>query len=130
VLGLTLATVLLVRIAWRLGPGARLPAADRGWLARLAGATHYGLYALLAATIVLGVFNAWVHGDTVFGLFTFPKLAPGDLLLRRAITELHGDLADIVVIVAGLHAAAALAHHFVQRDSVLRRMWPGASAPP
>lgn len=122
VLGVTLATVLLARIFWRIGPGRRLPTVDDGWLGRLATATHYGLYVLLVVTVVLGVFNAWVHGDTVFGLFTIPKLAPGNALLRRSITELHGDLADLVVIVAALHAGAALAHHYVLRDSVLRRM--------
>jgi cytochrome b561 len=126
-LGVTLAMVLLARIAWRSGPGARLPAAGSGWLGRLATATHYGLYALLVATVVLGVINAWVRGSTVFGLFTFPHAVPGEAALRHTIFELHADLADLTVIVAGLHAAAALAHHYVLRDSVLRRMLPGAS---
>lgn len=36
----------------------------------------------------------------------------------------HGDFADVVLIVAGLHAAAALAHHYLLRDPVLRRMLP------
>ena len=128
VLGLALAVVLLVRIAWRTGPGARLPAAGSGGLGRLATATHQGLYALLVATVVLGVINAWVHGNTVFGLFAFPKPVPGDAGLRHTIFELHADLADITVIVAGLHAAAALAHHYLLRDTVLRRMLPGESS--
>ena len=125
VLGLTLVTVLLARIAWRIGRGRRLPPADSGSLGRLATATHYGLYALLVATVAMGLVNAWVHGNTVFGLFSFPKPVPGEAALRHTIFGLHADLADLVVIVAGLHAAAALAHHFVLRDSVLRRMLPG-----
>lgn len=128
VLGLALAVVLLARIAWRSGSGTRLPAAGSGWLGRLATAMHHGLYALLVATVVLGVINAWVHGNTVFGLFTFPKPVPGDAGLRHTIFEIHADLADITVIVAGLHAAAALAHHYLLRDSVLRRMLPGESS--
>ncbi len=54
-----------------------------------------------------------------FNVYTIPKLIPGDLALKRTLEELHGDFADVVLIVAGLHAAAALAHHYLLRDSVL-----------
>jgi cytochrome b561 len=60
----------------------------------------------------------------VFNLFTIPKLVPGDVTLKKTLESLHGDFADIVLIVAGLHAAAALAHHYLLRNSVLRRMLP------
>ena len=43
---------------------------------------------------------------------------------KRTLEGLHGDFADVVLIVAGLHAAAALVHHYLLRDSVLRRMLP------
>jgi cytochrome b561 len=79
---------------------------------------------MLAATVVLGIFNAWQRGDVVFNVFTIPKLVPGDLALKHTLEELHGDFADVVLIVAGLHAAAALVHHYLLRDSVLRRMLP------
>jgi len=49
---------------------------------------------------------------------------------NRAIFEptedIHGYLAYCVFALAGAHAAAALWHHFVKHDSVLRRMWPPA----
>jgi cytochrome b561 len=123
-LGVTLGIVLLVRIAWRAGAGRSLPLADSGWAGVAAKIVHYGLYTLLAATVVLGIFNAWQRGDVVFNVYTIPKLVPGDLVLKRTLEELHGDFADIVLILAGLHAAAALAHHYLLRDSVLRRMLP------
>ena len=123
-LGAALGIVLLIRVVWRAGAGRSLPRAYPGWVGAAAKAVHYGLYALLAATVVLGIFNAWQRGDIVFNLFTIPKLIPGDLGLKRALEELHGDFADVVLIVAGLHAAAALAHHYLLRDSVLRRMLP------
>ena len=124
VLGATLAIVLLVRVLWRASAGRRLPLANSGWLGVVARIAHYGLYLLVAATVVLGVFNAWQRGDALFNVYTIPKLIPGDLALRRTLGELHGDLADVVLIVAGLHAAAALAHHYLLRDPVLRRMLP------
>jgi cytochrome b561 len=123
-LGVTLGLVLLVRMLWRASAGRNLPLADSGWTGVVAKLVHYGLYVLVAATVALGVLNAWQRGDVLFNLYTIPKLVPGDRALRRTLGWLHGDCADLVVIVAGLHAAAALAHHYLLRDSVLRRMLP------
>jgi cytochrome b561 len=124
VLGATLGIVLLARMLWRASGGRRLPLANSGWIGVTAKIVHYGLYILVAVTVVLGICNAWQRGDVLFNLYTIPKLVPGDLALKRAFEELHGDLADIVLIVAGVHAAAALAHHYLLRDRVLRRMLP------
>jgi cytochrome b561 len=124
VLGATLAVVLVIRLLWRVGPGRRLPLANPGWIGVSARVVHYGLYVLLATTVVLGIFNAWQRGDILFNLYKIPQFIPGDRALRRTLGELHGDCADIVVIVAGLHAAAALIHHYLLRDRVLRRMLP------
>lgn len=124
VLGATLAGVLIARVLWRTSAGRKLPLASADWIGMTARATHYGLYLLLVTTIVLGVLNAWQRGDILFNVNTIPKLVPGDLAFKRTIEDLHGDFADVVLIVAGLHAAAALAHHYLLRDSVLRRMLP------
>jgi cytochrome b561 len=124
VLGASLALVLLVRLSWRASAGRSLPPADSGWLGGVAKLVHYGLYALLAVTLMLGIFNAWQRGDVLFNLYTIPKLVPGDRALQRTLGWLHADFADAVLIVAGVHAAAALAHHYLLRDSVLRRMLP------
>jgi cytochrome b561 len=123
-LGATLGVVLLVRVLWRASAGRKLPPADQGWLGVTAKVVHYGLYVLVAVTVVLGILNAWQRGDVLFNAYRIPQLIPGDRVLRRALGELHGDCADVVLIVAGLHAAAALAHHYLLRDRVLRRMLP------
>lgn len=124
VLGATLGIVLLIRVTWRASAGRRLPRAHPGWIGVSAKLVHYGLYLLLGVTVVLGIFNAWQRGDVFFNIWTIPKLVPGDVALKRILEDLHSDFADIVLIVAGLHAAAALAHHYLLRDSVLRRMLP------
>lgn len=123
-LGATLAVVLIVRMGWRASAGRSLPLADPGWMGAAAKAVHYGLYALVATTVVLGIFNAWQRGDVVFNVFTIPKLVPGDVALKKTLENLHADFADAVLIVAGVHAAAALAHHYLLRNAVLRRMLP------
>lgn len=123
-LGATLGIVLLARILWRARAGRRLPLANSGWLGVTAKAVHYGLYLLVGVTVVLGIFNAWQRGDVLFNVYTLPQLVPGDVALKRTIEGLHSDFANAVLIVAGLHAAAALAHHYLLRDRVLRRMLP------
>ena len=127
-LGLLVGAVILVRIGWRSSAGRHLPAADEGVQNLVAKGVHYGLYLLLVLTVGFGVARAWVHGLHVFDWFTFHRPAfatPGVIYI---VSETHSDLADILVIVAGLHAAAALMHHYVMRDSVLRRMLPRRGA--
>jgi len=41
------------------------------------------------------------------------------------IASIHTWLGDAILWIAGVHAAAALYHHFVLRDRVLRSMLPG-----
>ena len=123
-LGVLLALVLVVRLAWRLTRGLTLPP-DRHWLLSAAAkATHWVLYLLLITTVVLGMLNAWSGGDVIFNLFRLPTLPGSDRALHRMIAGWHALAANAVVIVAGFHAAAALGHHYVLRDDVLARMAP------
>ena len=122
VLGFVLAGVVIWRMAWRASGGRGLPAADSGALHALAKFTHYGLYLLLVVVVALGVVNAFVRGYSIYGLFHLPQL--GDRAWRRPITHWHGLAANITLGLAGFHAAAALVHHYVLRDSLIGRMMP------
>ena len=126
-LGVILLSLVVVRMAWRIRWGHRLPLANSGPVGYLAKAVHYGLYGLLLAVLILGIANVWVRGDSFFGLFSVPKFSP-DPKLKESVEDLHETVANIVLIVAGLHALAALAHHYFARDGVLRRMLPGVRA--
>jgi cytochrome b561 len=128
-LGLVLGVVLVSRIVWRARSGQRLPPANEGLAGHAARLVHYGLYLLLAGTLLLGLFNVWVRGDHFFGLFSVPKFDPNNRELRETVEDLHGWFANTLLIVAGLHAAAALVHHFALRDNVLRRMLPPRARP-
>jgi cytochrome b561 len=127
-LGVTLLLVLLARLIWRSGSGRRLPPAHPGWVGHLARMVHYALYALLAAVLLLGLANVWMRGDSYFGLFTVPKFDPSNKDLKETVEDLHGTFADLLLIVAGAHATAAIVQHFVRRDGVLRRMLPGGTS--
>lgn len=122
--GLAFAAVFVLRAAWRLTAGRRLPPAATGWL-RVAGTGMHGLlYALMAAQIVLGLLFRWAQGEpfAFFGLFDVPTLIPIDREQRHFIGGLHNTVAWTIIVLALLHALAGLFHHYFLRDGVLRRM--------
>lgn len=123
-LGVTLAVVLIVRVSWRLSGGRRLPPVAAGVAGAVQTYAHWLLYGLLIATVLLGISNAWIRGDSIFGLFRIPSLAPGDKQLREQFEDWHAYMAFTLLAVAGLHALAGLAHHYALHDNVLRRMMP------
>ena len=120
--GVILIVLIAARLIWRATSGRRLPAADRGALHMVAKATHWGLYALIAVTLAFGVMLWWVRGDTWFFLFSVPKLDPANKPLAEFFDTWHPLLGTLILVLAGLHAAAAIIHRVVWRDGVLGRM--------
>lgn len=125
--GLLLLGLIIVRLGMRLLYGApELPSEMtplEHWLAKV---THLLLYLLLLAIPVLGILLTWSRGQALsfFGLFTIPAPFAPDRATAGLIKELHGLCANLILILAGLHAAAALWHHFVCKDDILKRMLP------
>ncbi|MDR3529248.1 MAG: cytochrome b [Rhodopila sp.] len=124
VCGLLLAAVLVARIIWRLTGGRRLPPADDGLLGLAARATHWVLYILLAAMVLVGIGLTWARGDSIFNLFSIPAFDPGNRALADEVQDIHALIGWIILAVAGLHASAALVHRYLWRDQVLGRMLP------
>ena len=62
----------------------------------------------------------------VFGLIDIASPWPADRAFSRSVREVHELLANALMVVAGIHAAAALAHHWIFRDRTLLRMLPSA----
>ncbi len=124
--GVLVGLLLLVRIVWRATSGRRLPASDQGLLHAAAKLTHWGLYVLIAAMVAVGLALAWARGDSLFNLVTIPSFAPGDKAFRDQIQDIHATIGYLILGLAGLHAAAALVHHFIWKDGLIRRMsWNG-----
>ena len=126
VLGLVILAVVLGRIVWRATQGRRLPAADRGALHVVAKATHWGMYALVAGVLLLGLFAVWARGDSIYGLFSIPAYDPANHELGDQVADVHGTVVNILLILVAVHAFAALVHQFAWRDGLLRRMMPGS----
>jgi cytochrome b561 len=125
-LGMAVLLVVAVRLIWRAVD--RLPdeVPMPQWMALLSRVTHWGLFALLVAVPATAIVGAWLGGHpvTIYGIGAIgPFFGRSDL--GETLAEVHGFLGDTVMWLAGLHAAAALFHHFVLRDRVLRAMLPG-----
>ena len=126
-LGILLGVVLATRLVWRGTGSRRLPPASVGLLHWAAKSAHLALYALLVAQVALGFLFRWAQAEPFlfFGMFSIPSPIVFESGMDRTFGELHNIVAWTIIVLAGLHAAAALVHHHVLRDGVLRRMLPG-----
>ena len=132
-LGLCVALLALARLAVRLAKRPLPPAADASPLEHfVAMAVHLALYVLMFALPLIGWALSSANGKAVsfFGLFTLPPLLEQDEDLGDAFAEYHEGAAWLLFVLVGAHAAAALAHHFIKRDGVLRAMLPAWLAGP
>jgi cytochrome b561 len=124
-IGLLLFALMLVRVLWRWisPPPASLP--SHGRMTRLAGRLGHGfLYLGLFVLMISGylISTADGRGIPVFGLFEVPASLTSIPDQADMAGLVHEYLAWALVIFAGLHALAALKHHFIDRDSTLTRM--------
>jgi cytochrome b561 len=125
--GLTILMLAVARLLWRwLNPVPDLTAETRPWERVLAKLSHVLLYALIFALPVSGWLMSSAKNFPVswFKLFQFPDLVAPDERLFQLMRNLHGVLFAALVVVALLHVAGALKHHFIDRNDVLRRMLP------
>jgi cytochrome b561 len=125
-LGLLLWLTLIARFWWRSRHAPPPLPPEVGNLSRgLSGPVHLTLYALMFITPIVGVITFIWHGRVFdFGLFHLDFGVRSNKAVFRPTEDLHGYLAYAIFAVAGLHALAALWHHFFLRDGVLGRMWP------
>jgi cytochrome b561 len=132
--GATLLALTSWRIWWRVRGGVRFAPDPRPGLAVAARLGHLALYALLVTILVLGVLDAWVRGDSIFGLFHIPHLGdlapPARHALAERIVALHELAANLLLWLAAGHALGAIAHHIGLKDAVLGRMLGRAAIGP
>jgi cytochrome b561 len=130
--GITILMLAVVRLLWRLGnPTPPLPLTLKPYERVLAKFTHAALYVLIFAMPLSGWIMSSARGFPVswFSLFQLPDLVAKNRPLYEAMLTTHGVLACALVAIATLHALAALKHHFVLKDTVLRRMLPFSKIP-
>jgi len=125
--GITILMLAVVRLVWRwMNPVPDLSAETRPWERVLAKISHVLLYGLIFALPLSGWLMSSAKNFPVswFSLFQLPDLvAPSEQLFRQ-MRSLHHMLFAALVVVALLHIAGALKHHFIDRNDVLKRMLP------
>lgn len=141
-IGLTILTLAFLRLIWRLfDPPPPLPATMPKWEVWASKLSHYLLYGLIFAIPLAGwalVSSSPLGLPTMwFGLFQWPhipwlaELPRADkAALRPQLFEAHSILATVLLYVFAVHVLAALKHHFIDKDSVLKRMLPGTKVEP
>jgi cytochrome b561 len=125
--GLLLFALVLLRLLWRLVNATPEPIPMAAWMRSSAVAAHWVLYALLFAIPLTAIAGAWLeaHPLTILGAGNIPPLLPPAHDLGASIAYIHTILGNVLIWLAGLHAAAALFHHYFLRDDTLRSMIPG-----
>ena len=126
-LGMLVFLVFVLRLLWRLIDTTPAKQPMPRWMAVAAMLVHFVLYALLIAIPATAVLGTWFEGIPV----TLPGFDIAPLMtkahgLGQLIMEIHTTLGYAILWVAGVHAAAALFHHFYLRDEVFQSMAPGA----
>jgi len=99
--GVAVLVLALIRLGLRLGRGTP-PAHSEGVPGKVAGLAHLALYGLMVAVPALGALT-WFGGVEAAG-------------------DLHVLAMDVMMLLALVHAGAALFHHYVLKDGLLRRM--------
>ena len=128
-LGLLILIMMIIRMINRLAVGA--PIADPGiapWQKAASAAVHTSFYVLLLAMPIVGYIanSAFGAPTPFFGLFSLPPIVEKNESLATQLFTIHRWVGWLVIILVLTHVCAALYHHFIRGDNVLRRMLPHA----
>ena len=126
-IGISILGLVVLRLGWRLYAGrpSEIPGIP-GWQARMASLAHGALYLLLFAVPLSG----WVVNSSTgfplhwFNLVNLPPISAKSDALHAVVRPLHEWLFWTLIVLACVHAAAAIYHHLFQRDDTLARMLP------
>ncbi len=125
--GMLVLILAAARLLWRLfNRPPPLPETMRRWERRAAQLGHWALYGLMLAVPLSGWLysSAAGYADFWWGPVNFPSLIEANQSLEDRLHRLHQALAIALAAVAVIHLLAALRHHFINKDDVLRRMLP------
>jgi cytochrome b561 len=124
--GLLMFFLVWLRVAMRAKhPAPRIEPAPSPWQALAAKLAHLTLYAFMIGMPLAGWLMLSASGKPIpfFGL-ALPALIGANKALAGQIKEIHALVGTIGYYLIGAHAAAALFHHYIQRDTTLLNMLP------
>jgi cytochrome b561 len=125
--GIVVLALVILRILWRaINVQPRLPADLPRWQKMASFTSHLLLYLLMLLMPLSGwlMSSAGGYPVTLYGLYTMPNLVGKDADLGKLGHELHEIGMIMLIVLIVVHVAAALQHHFIRKDNVLKRMLP------
>lgn len=126
ILGLSIFAVVWARLLVRmLGRIPNITPPLPKWQSYATHLSEFAIYVFMVAMPLLGwlTLNADGKGIGLFGL-QLPTLIAADKVLAEQLEDIHGTIGEVGYFLIGVHAAAALYHHFIRRDDTLMRMLP------
>ena len=124
-LGIVILLAITARLAWRLTHPVAPDNTLAPWQRLTAQTTHWLLYALVLATTMTGWLFASFRGSSMSLFYLAPLPMLENAAAGKAINGWHQVMEWTLLVVIGLHVAAALAHLFIYRNRVMQRMLPG-----
>jgi cytochrome b561 len=124
-IGVLLFILLLARIGWRsINIRPKDDPVLKKWERTTAHLTHFAMYGLMLMLMTAGYLISTADGRQieVFNFFSVPATLHGIENQEDIAGEIHEILAWALILLAGVHALAALKHHFINRDSTLLKM--------
>ena len=126
-MGVTVLGLACVRLVWRLTHSTpAYPVGMAAWQQQAAHALHGLLYVLIFAIPLSGYFYSLAAGVPVvyLGVIPLPALIDADPVLKPILKQVHYALNMLLLGAVTFHLLAALKHHFIDKDGVLKRMLP------
>ncbi|MBS0358516.1 MAG: cytochrome b [Proteobacteria bacterium] len=125
--GILILVLAMLRIVWRIGSIVPLlPNSIPDWQKLVAHMVHWAFYGFMFAQPITGWLMSSAAGIPVsfFGLFVLPDLISPNDVYKAIFRETHEWLAYAVIVLFFAHVGAALKHHFISKNDVLRKMLP------
>jgi cytochrome b561 len=126
-IGMTVLLLVALRLLWRFtNPVPALPADLPAWERHSAHASHFLLYGVMIGLPVSG----WVLSSAsgvpfrIFGEIPLPSIAAVDKEAAEFAKHVHHAFVFLLVLLLIVHVGAALRHHYVKHNDVLKRMLP------
>jgi cytochrome b561 len=128
-IGYVVLVLMVLRLIWRgINPTPPLPADTPRWRRVAAYTNHGALYVVTIVVVMLGWAHSGAHTpdySSWFGLFHVPQFTSPDKATADTFEDLHIYGAYVLLALIAIHLAAALWHHFINRDRVAARMVDG-----
>ena len=124
--GIIILVFIVTRFFWRITHSVEPESSLPVWQRLTSEAAHWSLYALVLATTLSGWLLASQRGWSIslFFLVPLPMLTSQSSPIAGSIGEWHEAMEWTLLVVIGVHVAAAMAHIYIYRDGIMQRMLP------